>query len=235
LSGNNLLDLLIAQAKLSKKPTDKQQKIVESAIKLFAEKGYANTSTNEIAKAAGVAEGTIFRHYGTKDNLLLSLILPFLKDSIPTMAEEVFNEIMTESVICFEDFLRALIKNRLHFLNENKEIFRIFIKEFFYNEALRNEFLPFFSENITSRIIEVIDRYKERGELMDLPSSTIQRMFFTFVGGYFVSRFVLLPDHIVQDEEAEIENVIRFVMDGIRNQKHEYENGFTSSGRMLKK
>ena len=154
------MDSLIAQAKLSKKHTDKQQKIVESAIKLFAEKGYANTSTNEIAKAAGVAEGTIFRHYGTKDNLLLSLILPFLKDSIPTMAEEVFNEIMTENVICFEDFLRALIKNRLHFLNENKEIFQIFIKELFYNEAFKNEFLPFFSENITSRIIEVIDRYK---------------------------------------------------------------------------
>ena len=218
---SNLLDSLIAQAKLSKKQTDKQKKIVESAIKLFAEKGYANTSTNEIAKAAGVAEGTIFRHYGTKDNLLLSLILPFLKDSIPTMAEGIFNEIRKERIICFEDFLRALLKNRLHFLHENRGIFRIFIKEFFYNDELRNEFLPLFSENIVPRIVKLIDLYKAQGELMDLPSDVIQRMLFTFVGGYFVSRFVLQQDDIIQDEEEEIEKVIRFVMDGIRNHKHE--------------
>ncbi|MDP4107839.1 MAG: helix-turn-helix domain-containing protein, partial [Bacillota bacterium] len=43
--------------------TEKQQKIVETAIQMFADKGYASTSTAEIAKAAGVAEGTIFRHF----------------------------------------------------------------------------------------------------------------------------------------------------------------------------
>ena len=45
-----------------------------------------------------VAEGTIFRHYGTKDNLFLSVILPFIKDSIPTMAEEIFSEIMSKNM-----------------------------------------------------------------------------------------------------------------------------------------
>ena len=221
MSKHNLLDTIIAQTKLSKKQTDKQQKIVEMAIKMFAEKGYANTSTNEIAKAAGVAEGTIFRHYGTKDNLLLSVILPFLKDSIPSIAEDVFNEIMTEDVGSFEDFLRALLKNRLNFIKENKEIFQIVVKEFLYKEELRNELMPYFANNIGVRIINVIDMYKDRGELIDLPSSTIQRLMFTFLGGYFVSRFVLLPDHKMMNEDEEIENVIRFVLDGIRNQSQD--------------
>lgn len=218
MSKNNLLDTLISQAKLSKKQTEKQQKIVETAIRLFAEKGYANTSTSEIAKEAMVAEGTIFRHYGTKDNLLLSIILPFIKDSIPTMAEEAYNEIMTENVLCFEDFLRALLKNRINFINENKELFKILIKEILYNEELRKELQPYFSENIGHRIINVINMYKERGELIDIPTSTLQRMLFTFVGGYFISRFVILSDSFVIDEEAEIENIIRFVLDGIRKQ-----------------
>lgn len=214
MSKDNLLDVIIAQTKLTKKQTDKQQKIVETAIKLFAEKGYANTSTSEIAKAAMVAEGTIFRHYGTKDNLLLSVILPFIKDSIPTMAEEVFNEIMSKNIGCFEDFLRALLKNRIDFINENKEIFQIVVKELLYSDELRKELLPFFTENILDRLIKVINMYKERGELIDIPSNTIQRMIFTMIGGYFVSRFVLQPDKL--DEDAEIENLIRFMMDGLR-------------------
>ncbi|WP_191560378.1 hypothetical protein [Metabacillus idriensis] len=48
MSTKNLIDEMIAQAKLSKKQTDKQQKIVEASIKIFAEKGFANTSTSEM-------------------------------------------------------------------------------------------------------------------------------------------------------------------------------------------
>ena len=46
--------------------TEKQKRIVQAAIESFAEKGFSATSTNEIAQKAGVAEGTIFRHYKTK-------------------------------------------------------------------------------------------------------------------------------------------------------------------------
>ena len=64
-----MLDDIIAQAKqLNNNQTVKQKKIVDAASKLFAEKGYSNTSTSEIAKLAEVSEGTIFKHYGTKDS-----------------------------------------------------------------------------------------------------------------------------------------------------------------------
>lgn len=218
MSEHNLLDAMIAQTKLSKKQTDKQQKVVNAAIQLFAEKGYANTSTSEIAKEAGVAEGTIFRHYGTKDNLLLSVILPFIKESIPSMAEDVFNEITSQDIASFEDFLKALLKNRIQFIHENKEIFQIVVKEILYNEELRKELQPYFAKNIVQRMMGMIHIYKERGELIDIPTIGIQRMIFTFVGGYFVSRFVLQSDHSVLDEEAEIEQIIQFIMNGIRKQ-----------------
>jgi len=90
-----------------------------AAIKIFAEKGFANTSTSEIAEEAGVAEATIFRHYGTKENLLLSITLPFLKDLIPRMAEELFTELMAQNPGTFEQFIRGLLKNRIEFIKEN--------------------------------------------------------------------------------------------------------------------
>lgn len=216
LPKKNLLEEMISQAKISKKQTEKQQKIVEAAIKIFAEKGYANTSTSEIAKAAGVAEGTIFRHYGTKDNLLLSIILPFIKDSLPVMAEGVFKEINLDELPSFEDFIRALVKNRIEFIKENREIFQILVKEILYNEGLRKELEPYITANIFSRILRLIERFKEQGELVDLPAKTIMRMLFTNLAGYFISRFIILPESLVKDEETELETLITFMMDGLR-------------------
>ena len=46
------------------------------------DKRISNTSTKDIAKAANVAEGTIYKHFGTKENLLYATIFPILRDII---------------------------------------------------------------------------------------------------------------------------------------------------------
>lgn len=48
----------------------RRQHIANVALQLFGEKGFANTSTQLIAKAAGVSEALIFKHFGSKDQLL---------------------------------------------------------------------------------------------------------------------------------------------------------------------
>jgi AcrR family transcriptional regulator len=50
-------------------PEDTSGRIIWAASQLFAEKGYAGTTTRAIAELAGVNEVTIFRHFGTKDKL----------------------------------------------------------------------------------------------------------------------------------------------------------------------
>lgn len=59
--------------------TDKKQRILHTALKLFATKGYANTSTLKVSQEAGVSEGLIFRHFRNKAGLL---------NAILTMAKE---------------------------------------------------------------------------------------------------------------------------------------------------
>lgn len=54
--------------------TAKQEKILESALELFAEKGYHATSTSKVAKQAKVSEGLIFRHFGSKAGLLNAVL-----------------------------------------------------------------------------------------------------------------------------------------------------------------
>ena len=51
----------------------RREAILQAAKKLFADRGYDGTSTAEIARQAGVAHGTVFHHFKTKENLLLEM------------------------------------------------------------------------------------------------------------------------------------------------------------------
>lgn len=54
--------------------TEKQEKILDSALELFAKEGFHATSTSKVAKHAGVSEGLIFRHFRNKDGLLQAIL-----------------------------------------------------------------------------------------------------------------------------------------------------------------
>jgi AcrR family transcriptional regulator len=54
-------------------PAEKRARLLEAARSLFAQRGYAATTTAELARAAGVAEGTVFHHFPSKGALLAAV------------------------------------------------------------------------------------------------------------------------------------------------------------------
>lgn len=212
---SDIFETILAQG-LTKIKTDKQRKIIETAIKLFAEKGYANTSTAEIAKIAGVSEGTIFKHYGTKDKLLLSVILPFAKDFIPSMAEEVLSE-TSKKATSFEQFLRELLKDRVAFIKENKEIFQVLIKEVIYKEELKQELFAHFKKYGLPLWENIVDQFKEDRESIHLPTDRLFKLLFSVIGGFFITRFVLIDNFNISDDD--IEDTVQFIMNGLRSKE----------------
>ena len=129
--------------------TDKQRKILVAATEMFAEKGFAATSTNEIAKKAGVAEGTIFRHYKTKKDLLLSIVTPMMVKMLGPIIIKDLNKVLNKDFEHFEDFVRAMIKNRQEFLEKNLKVIQIFIQEIPFHHELREQFI----EHIGKKVI----------------------------------------------------------------------------------
>ena len=83
--------------------TEKQENILKAALQLFATQGYASTSTSKVAKAAGVSEGLIFRHFGNKEGLL---------NAILEMASEAMQQKMAAVVMASEpkEVLRKLFE-----------------------------------------------------------------------------------------------------------------------------
>src|SRR5882724_1447286 len=56
------------------KADDRRSQLIEAAMDLFSRKGFAGTTTKEIAQAAGVSEAIIFRHFATKRDLYTAII-----------------------------------------------------------------------------------------------------------------------------------------------------------------
>jgi TetR/AcrR family fatty acid metabolism transcriptional regulator len=72
---------------------DKRERILDAAVRVFARKGFYATRVSEVAKAAGVADGTIYLYFKSKDALLVSLfehrverLLAFLSTELPQAA-----------------------------------------------------------------------------------------------------------------------------------------------------
>jgi AcrR family transcriptional regulator len=53
--------------------SDKQTRIIETAMKLFSQKGYHSTSIQEIAENSGIAKGSIYNYFSSKEDLFMSI------------------------------------------------------------------------------------------------------------------------------------------------------------------
>ncbi|WP_245183627.1 TetR/AcrR family transcriptional regulator [Lentibacillus salicampi] len=197
------------------KMTPKQIEILKAAIELISEKGYYNTSTSEIAERAGVAEGTIFRHYRTKKDLLIKIVKPVITDfSASFFAEQFVHQVFREKYGHFEDLLYAFIKNRFEFAQSNVPLIKILLQELAFHPEIQTAYKRAFSEKVYPALNQAIDFYKQKGELRDLPNETIIRMVVPSVLGFMMTRFILKPDQN-WDDEAEIKQTITVIMGGV--------------------
>ncbi len=53
---------------------ERRRQIIDTAVQLFCRKGFSGTTTREVAKAAGVSEATLFKHFSTKEDLYAAII-----------------------------------------------------------------------------------------------------------------------------------------------------------------
>ena len=71
-----------------KRAGDKRDRILKAAVKVFARTGFHATRVSEVAKAAGVADGTIYLYFKSKEELLVSLFEDRVEKLIAHMAGE---------------------------------------------------------------------------------------------------------------------------------------------------
>lgn len=200
------------------KMTAKQKKIMQAAIEIFSEKGYAASSTQEIAQRAGVAEGTIFRHFRTKKDLLLSIVTPMVLNMIGPLMLREFANIIKAPYDSIESFLRAVIRNRLEFVRNNLPMVKIFIQEIPFHEELRDSFKEIAKNHVMTHFVKVVEHYQQQGEIIEIPLKSIIRFIVSNIIGLISSMLFFLPE-LDWDEELEIERTIEMILHGITSRE----------------
>jgi AcrR family transcriptional regulator len=113
-----------------------RDRILDAALKLFSQKGFLGATTRRIAREAGVAEVTLFRHFPTKEALFKEVIrrysfLPALRGILPGLAEASYEEALLTIARRFlatlderRDLIRIMLAERPHYPSQVKGIFR---------------------------------------------------------------------------------------------------------------
>jgi len=95
---------------------DKRERILRGAIEVFARKGYYDTRVSEIAKAAGVADGTIYLYFKNKEDVLVSIFDDRLSQLIQVLRE------VAASGDPVDVQIRRIIELQLGLLEEQRDL-----------------------------------------------------------------------------------------------------------------
>lgn len=107
-----------------KKQEEKRIKILEAATKVFAREGFYNAKIKDVAQEAGVAHGTIYLYFESKDELLISLF----KENLSDLIEYVQSEIQKEQNA--KDKLKKMISFQIELIETNPELTALMLVEF---------------------------------------------------------------------------------------------------------
>src|SRR5688572_150861 len=152
---------------------DKRERILAAAERVFARRGFFAARVSEIAKDAGVADGTIYLYFKSKDDLLISLFEQRMKQVNSTLRAAVAS---TERPI---DQLRAVIRAYLQLVHDEPaaaEVLTIELRQSnkFMKEYENSEFADFLR-----MLGSLIAKGQEAGELDDtVPAHVAARMIF---------------------------------------------------------
>jgi len=101
-----------------------EKKILDAALKIFAERGYDGAKTKLIAKESGFTEMTLFRKFGSKENLFHTVLMVNY-DRITADIVQIFSQPLDES----QDLLKFLIEAVIEMEDKNFEYVKILITE----------------------------------------------------------------------------------------------------------
>ena len=158
---------------------EKQERILNAALKEFSQKGYENASTNEIVKSAGISKGLLFHYFSNKKELYLFLYNHF----VDVLIEEFFNELDFTERDIFERLKNlTILKSRL--MARHPEVFDFMMSASMeaskdVKESLTNTKTELMHTSY-SRLFENIDLSKFR-EGTDIPR-TINIIMWTLEG-----------------------------------------------------
>jgi len=189
--------------------TARRNQILDAATTVFAEKGFHRATIKDIARAAGIADGTIYTYFSSKTEVLLG-ILNRLNES--TEREMQFALGSEQDV---RAFFKAYVRQRISLIWPNAEVFRAVLPEMLVNAELRD----LYYQQVLVPTFRVAEHYflaqMEEGQLRKVDVPLAVRAIAGTVFGLLMTQ--LLGDELIAARWEELPEVLTTLMfDGLK-------------------
>ena len=172
--------------RITKEPEVRKQEIIDTALRLFGEKGYEKTSITDITKAIGVAQGLCYRYFPSKEALFDSAIEQYADVLIEQMVSSKADENQT---------LRQIIE-RMPSAMEDRDTKYYPVFHGAENKKFHDQLTLKVCEKMVPIVEKMLQRAKEKGEVKfdDLQTAAA----FCVYG----QLGILLADDLTQEEKS---------------------------------
>lgn len=155
----------------SRRSAELRERLFRAALQLFAKKGFAETTVEDITNAADVGKGTFFNYFPSKDHILLAFgEMQFAK--LQSAVEEA-----RSSAAPMPQFLRSLGERMTQEPTRNPDIVRALLLAYLSSTPVREAMLDL-QKRVLALHSEMIQLGQQRGEIRgDLPALEIAQVF----------------------------------------------------------
>jgi TetR/AcrR family fatty acid metabolism transcriptional regulator len=142
-----------------RKSNDKYQRILNAASKVFAEQGYFQSTVAQIAKEAGVADGTIYLYFKNKDDIMVQFLNYKIREVFARFRREVD---MADSAV---DKLRNLIRGHLDEFQKDRNMAIIYQSETHQKTRLTEAHIHEMSAMYHDILTEIVEQGQREGSI----------------------------------------------------------------------
>ncbi|MGD9365791.1 MAG: TetR/AcrR family transcriptional regulator [Desulfobacteraceae bacterium] len=142
-----------------KRNTEKYHQILEAAVKVFAEQGFFQSTVAQVAKRAGVADGTIYLYFKNKDDILVQ----FYKYKTKQVFDKFRMAVDTADVA--EEKLRNLVRTHLEEFQKDINMAIVYQAEIHQHRRLAQDALKEMSKWYRDIITEVVELGQQEGTM----------------------------------------------------------------------
>ena len=191
---------------------DKRERILDAAVKVFAAEGFYNAKVSQIAQAAGVADGTIYLYFKSKDDLLIQLF----EDRMERVNETLRGALASEDSAA--NRLKRVVALHLQLVESNRDMAEVISVELRQSSKFIREYAnPKFAEFLRT-IANAVVEGQRAGELRaDVDPYIFARALFGALDEIAVAWLVKHPGSKASiDLPRAAEHVGNLFIDGLR-------------------
>jgi AcrR family transcriptional regulator len=188
-------------------------KILQAAQKLFARHGYDGTTTKELAEKAGIAEGTLFRHFANKKAILVEVATQGWVDLLTDLLTEL------SEMASYEAISHVMYKRMLR-LGDNYDMMRVCFMEVQFHQDLRERIQSEVIEKMTDVAEAFFQTAMERGVYRKMNPRVIAQVFLgMFVVAGFSHETITQPGASPQEMKDMAEGLADIFLNGVLAKK----------------